>query len=266
MDDPIFLRYRNVILDSLLHNQQGNLEVICSNGSVMVQGIVFASLLPSLSSLGDVSLEDCCILLPDVTTDQLTLFLQCLYNAKLIEFNIKSRKIIKEIADILGCKNLNFAKESPTVTFDVTNNVEETSGIIDHENSIVTTTEEKNCRKSILCLTQIDVDEVTDDILSDNFSDQDGRLVCLVCYKLLGSTEHKKFRSHMKQHDKTELEKVKIEVPLVGKGGPGLKKKCLTDADLENLYKDPSGTELVCNKCDKHSSISDKVNFRKQVL
>ena len=30
---------------------------------------------------------------------------------------------------------------------------------------------------------------LTNQVLEDNFSDQEGRLVCLVCYKLLGTTQ-----------------------------------------------------------------------------
>ena len=70
----------------------------------------------------------------------------------------------------------------------------------------------------------------------------------------------------MKEHEKTDLDKVTILLPSVSRGGPGLKKKYLTDAELESLYQNHAGTELVCDKCDKHVPIRDKPGFRKHLV
>ena len=114
-------------------------------------------------------------------------------------------------------------------------------------------------------LAVVELDNVTDEVLSDNYSDQEGRLVCLVCYKLHGPLDHKLVRSHVRQHSKHQLEKVSISLPVIGKGGPGLRKKFLTDFELEEIYGDPGGVHLVCNKCDKQVLISDKTAFRKHL-
>ena len=111
----------------------------------------------------------------------------------------------------------------------------------------------------------MEVDSVTDEVLSDNYSDQEGRLVCLVCYKLHGPLDHKLLRTHIKQHTKHQLERVSITLPVIGKGGPGLRKKFLTDFELDDIYRDPGGGHLQCNKCDKQVVISDKTAFRKHL-
>ena len=43
----------------------------------------------------------------------------------------------------------------------------------------------------------------------------------------VGPKEHVKFRAHIKEHERTDLDRVSITMPGVGKGGPGLKKKVL---------------------------------------
>ena len=45
--------------------------------------------------------------------------------------------------------------------------------------------------KQQLSLDKVQIDLVDDDVLAQNFCDQDGRLVCLVCYKILGPNEFK---------------------------------------------------------------------------
>jgi len=285
--DPGFQKYRDEILESLLQQQHQHcdLDVICSDGRVQVHGIVFASLLPALHTLGPVTLDNTCVIIPDITKFQLITFLQCLYNVKLRELNQNAVNIIRNISSLLGCKSLDFSeisKQSEKIvickeadggddSFQDDLNVPSPESVSNSSlnaslnTSLAPVAEEtnKNTRLSLINLTQIDIEGITDEVLSNNFSDQEGRLVCLVCYRLHGAQEHNKFRNHIKQHDKSSLERVKIEVPLVGKGGPGLKKKFLSDAELEKLFCHRS--ELVCNKCDKHFPLNDKTNFRKHL-
>ena len=51
-----------------------------------------------------------------------------------------------------------------------------------------------------------------------------GSLSNLSC---VGPKEHVKFRAHIKEHERGDLDRVTITMPGVGKGGPGLKKKVL---------------------------------------
>ena len=78
-----FLRYRNSIMTSIQEQRDvtSDLEIVCSDGSVKVQGLVLASLLPGLKL--SVGLDECCVLLPDVTKDHLETFLQYLFKVSL---------------------------------------------------------------------------------------------------------------------------------------------------------------------------------------
>ena len=44
-------------------------------------------------------------------------------------------------------------------------------------------------KKCLLNLGKIDIDIVVDEVLTENFCDQEGRLVCLICYKIMGQNE-----------------------------------------------------------------------------
>ena len=44
-------------------------------------------------------------------------------------------------------------------------------------------------KKCLLNLAKVDIGLVGDDVLTDNFCDQEGRLVCLVCYKIMSPSD-----------------------------------------------------------------------------
>ena len=44
-------------------------------------------------------------------------------------------------------------------------------------------------RKCLLNLGKVEIDVIGDEVLTQNFCDQEGRLVCLVCYKIMGPSE-----------------------------------------------------------------------------
>ncbi len=44
------------------------------------------------------------------------------------------------------------------------------------------------------------------------------------------------YRSHLQEHDARQLEKVYIIMPEAGRGGPGLKKKVLSDQDIMVIF------------------------------
>jgi len=300
---PSFEKFRNAILENLLNfnekDEYCDLEVHCSDGIVLVHGLVFGTLCPPFKSLALSSLDDFCILLPDVSSRKLLVFLRCLFNGRLHEINVNTLEILKEVAEILGTLNelskLQNEEDTPNVeeiyvsmkdVGDASNNkvqIIELNGrqpeSIETCKNISNSSEELNHslgigfgeaevdldKKCLLNLAAVDLEKVTDDILTENFSDQVGRLVCLVCYKILGPSDFNSYRSHVKEHDTNQLEKVTIILPDIGRGGPGLKKKFLSDFELENMYRDKSGTYLVCNKCERRTSVSEKSSFRKHL-
>ena len=58
------------------------------------------------------TLDNTCVIIPDITKFQLITFLQCLYNVKLREINQNAVNIIRNISSLLGCKSLNFSEIS----------------------------------------------------------------------------------------------------------------------------------------------------------
>ena len=52
-----------------------------------------------------------------------------------------------------------------------------------------------------------------------------------------------------------------ITLPDIGRGGPGLRKRFLTDQELEQEYRD--GSSFLCNKCGKR--MEDRAGFRKHL-
>ena len=46
----------------------------------------------------------------------------------------------------------------------------------------------------------IDAKDMNEDIIKKNFCDQDGRLVCLICYKIFNKNSFELFKSHFKTH------------------------------------------------------------------
>ena len=184
-EDPGFRKYRDAILGNLLQHQDSflDLDVICRDGTLKVHGTVFASLIPALRGLGSICVEDFCVILPDVTTSELSTFLQCLYNTKLEEFNQNAMTILCDISSLLGYTDFDDIKtpEDQIVVQEVKLPLEE---VKEKEAK-----EDTKSKLSSLTLAQINIDSLTDEVLEDNFSDQEGRLVCLVCYKLLGTTQ-----------------------------------------------------------------------------
>jgi hypothetical protein len=89
--------------------------------------------------------------------------------------------------------------------------------------------------------------------------------VCLVCYKIMGPSDFGVYRTHIKEHDARQLEKVTVSLPDVGRGGPGLRKNPVSDADLEHEYLDAGLSVLRCKKCGKTYRLEEKVGFRKHL-
>ena len=55
--------------------------------------------------------------------------------------------------------------------------------------------------KSLSNLAVSNLDNLTDTVLRENFSDQEGRLVCLVCYQILPAGDFPGFRGHVTKHE-----------------------------------------------------------------
>ena len=179
MEESGFLRYRNSMLSNLQEHltQHCDLELVCADGRVRVQGLIMVSLLPCLN-LDTRSLEDCFIILPDITTTQLNTFIRSLLSVTLDHLSSEEIQIIRNIANIFSIKGLDHDQDAADKDQHHGNATSSASS----SSSTSTTTSVKTVEQS---LGRVDIDSVTDDVIVKNFSDQESRLVCLVCYKLL---------------------------------------------------------------------------------
>ena len=293
--DPGFDRYKNAILDCLSRANISDLEVKCSDGNIMVPGLVLASVCSFFNCVEPSSFEDCVLILPDLTREKVALFVRVLCGRDLEAVSGPNIRIIQDVTQVLRCSvdlshcvstSADLIPQPPDLQSQdncsaeperlkdsdeidssssgpaIPSETGEAGGSAGSGSSSGMKTKQQQCT---LNLAVVDLDQVTDEVLSDNYSDQEGRLVCLVCYKLHGPLEQKLFRHHVKEHTKHQLERMTITLPVIGKGGPGLRKKFLTDFELEDIYCDLSGGYLVCRKCDKHVPVTDKTIFRKHL-
>ena len=93
------LKYRNSILRSIQEQREtvSDMVVVCADGLVKVQGLVLASLLPSLP-LGNIALDECCVLLPDISKDHLETFIQSLFTVSIKHIREALTKIINSFS------------------------------------------------------------------------------------------------------------------------------------------------------------------------
>lgn len=281
-----------------------DLEVLVRDGALTVPGMVVGAICPFLRShlsTGGPSLSEICLQVPDITLGEMQLFLSCLLSPdqdSLVLPDIVSTLV--RVAGVLGA-NLRAAsteaerlghstgvEESANFKKNLTKEVVGREERSPSSNSLqlpssgardvirlrpdssdqmdnLGSSQQVGSSKCLFTLSSVDLEKVTDDVLTENFSDQLGRLVCLVCYKILGPSDFPAYRSHVASHEARQLEKITIIMPDIGRGGPGLKKKFVTDYELDSLYSDSSGLFLQCPKCERRTTVGEKASFRKHL-
>ena len=60
-------------------------------------------------------------------------------------------------------------------------------------------------------LSDVDIPSLSNETISENFSDQHARLVCLICYKIFNPEDHSQYKNHIQNHTKSALKRVKIQ-------------------------------------------------------
>ena len=73
------------------------------------------------------------------------------------------------------------------------------------------------------------------------------------------------YREHLHEHDVKQLAKITIIMPNIGRGGPGLRKKFLSDTEIESHYLTRNKSVLECTRCKKKFERQDKMSFRKHL-
>ena len=101
--DPGFQRYKNAILSCISRSSGHDLLVQCLDGEVRVPGLVLAAVSPAFRGLEERSLGDCCLILPDVTTEMVGLFLEVLCHGDSEKVSAEDIRTIGEITNLLSC-------------------------------------------------------------------------------------------------------------------------------------------------------------------
>ena len=111
---PDFDRYKNAILDCLSRSDISDLEVQCSDGNIKVPGLVLASVCSFFSCVEPRSLEDCYLILPDLTREKVALFVRVLCGQDLANVSAQQIGMIQDVVEVLRCSvDLSHCVSSP---------------------------------------------------------------------------------------------------------------------------------------------------------
>jgi len=258
------VRFQDAILEgfqaAIDKEENCDLQVSCSDGSIMLPSIIFASASPILRRL-EIDASDVVLVLPDLACQHVLLFVRCLLSP--MKGNSRShRNVLREVSQILGAKveenmeeyfvakETRYLEDVKEVMSELREEDKESQNIAGGEKGTVSS------------LGMANLDNVTDTVLRENFSDQEGRLVCLVCFQSLPAGDFTGFREHVAKHELRQLERVALVLPDIGRGGPGLKKKVTSEAEL-NVCRSADGG-YKCPKCAK--IVEDKAGLRKHLV
>ena len=260
--DEAEVRFRDAILEgvhaAINREENCDLQVSCSDGIVMLPSLLLASTCPLVRRI-EIAACDAVLVLPDINSQDLLIFVESLLSP-MKSASQSQRKALKRVTQILGT-GLEENMEEYFVTND-DNALEDVRGVM--REMKVEREPPKNVgeeKKTMSNLAMANLDHLTDTVLRENFSDQEGRLVCLVCYQIITAGDFAGFREHVAKHERRQLERVTLVLPDIGRGGPGLKKNLTSEAELDECRSQDG--RFRCPKCDKY--LQDKNTLRKHL-
>lgn len=208
-------------------NLTDTIEIKCHGGCINVSSIVVAAICKPWikEAMRSEQPNPTRIIIPYLNFQDLTLFFSCLFNTAVID---------KASLDQLHCSipNLSFCFNVDAFM----NNAGSTSSEEDDDYE-----EESFDVNEINCS---DLDEVT---MKTNFTDQEGRLVCLICYKIFKADHYDSFKNHLATHP--ELDRKKC---------PECTYVCKTTAQMSAHSKVHSQKKFSCISCSREFQ-SDKL-------
>jgi DNA-directed RNA polymerase subunit RPC12/RpoP len=173
----------------------GSVEVRCANsGSLFVSPMVLAHLMPWIKRDLLETWPKCSIVVPDLIKRDVEVFLERLFRPTRAQ-NIPERKSSAAIKNVISCLRIPFDPDD--------GNGINSSGV---DFSSSSAAEDALSQ----CLSDVDISSIPDRTINENFSDQDARLVCLVCYKIFGAAEYSSYRAHVVNHTMSALSKVRL--------------------------------------------------------
>ena len=146
----------------------------------------------------DIAACDAVLVLPDLLSRHLLLFVESLLSP-LKSASRSHRNALRSVSQTLGT-GFEDHLEDHCVTHDL-DVPEDVRGVMREMRGEKEPPKNEVEGKSLSNLALAKLDHLTDTVLRENFSDQEGRLVCLVCYQILPAGDFPGFREHVAKHE-----------------------------------------------------------------
>ncbi len=161
----------------------GLVEIRCRDGELLyVAPAVLAYVMPWIKADLAVLWPECSIVLPGMCKHDLSLFFRCLFEATNGNLDGALELVVEHLRVPLT--------------------------LVQDEAAGTAASSSDDARTQ--CLSDVDIASIPDSTIVENFSDQEARLVCLVCYKIFGPSEYSSFRSHVVNHTRSALSKIRL--------------------------------------------------------
>ena len=217
------------------HSRIDNIEVKCNGGTTHVNILVLAAIVPKwlLRSITEqVSPYMTSLIVPWMNIDDLVTFLSYLHEQDpqfqesglvQLECALANLSSLFNVKELLGFQQSETMIQQPSPIEDneslaSIDNVDSVvtdfgphSSLDDDEDSVVFSRQSPDEERNFSYLSEFDLESLDDQILTANFSDQEGRLVCLVCYKIFGAQHHSAFRNHLTAHPRAMTRRIKLK-------------------------------------------------------
>ena len=150
----------------------------------------------------DIAACDAVLVLPDLLSRHLLLFVESLLSP-LKSASRSHRNALRSVLQTLGT-GFEDHLEDHCVTHDL-DVPEDVRGVMREMRGEKEPPKNEVEGKSLSNLALAKLDHLTDTVLRENFSDQEGRLVCLVCYQILPAGDFPGFREHVAKHEVCQI-------------------------------------------------------------
>ena len=151
----------------------------------------------------DIDACDAALVLPDLPSRHLLLFVESLLSP-LKSASRSQRNTLRSVSQTL-CSGFDDHLEEYCVTNDA-DAPEDVRGVMrEMRGEREQPKNEREEGRTLSNLALANLDNLTDTVLRENFSDQEGRLVCLVCYQILPAGDFLGFREHVAKHEVCQI-------------------------------------------------------------
>ncbi len=172
-----------------------SLEIVAKNGSVFANISLFSTIcqpwirdaLKTMEILYAQGFE-LVVMMPDMQVEDLNVFFSSLCDTK----------YSPSLQDRLECAVSNLCHFFRLELLLVSDLDDETTNVESENSDSIMEGERLN-------LAETDWERLSDATISENFTDQDGRLVCLVCFKIFNGDRLQSFKQHLKLHQDSKL-------------------------------------------------------------